>query len=72
MLRIAKLTDYGIVLMAHFARQDLGLLLSTREVAEGTRFSAPTVSKLLKLLARADLLDLVDRRADQLGQQLRR
>jgi len=59
MLRIAKLTDYGIVLMAHFARQDLGLLLSTREVAEGTRFSAPTVSKLLKLLARADLLDSV-------------
>jgi DNA-binding IscR family transcriptional regulator len=40
MLRIAKLTDYGIVLMAHFARQDEGILLSSREVAEATKLSA--------------------------------
>jgi FeS assembly SUF system regulator len=56
MLRIAKLTDYGIILMAHFARQEPGTLLSSREVADATNFTAPTVSKLLKLLTRSDLL----------------
>jgi FeS assembly SUF system regulator len=56
MLRIAKLTDYGIILMAHFARQGDGVLLSSREVTEATRFTNPTVSKLLKLLTRHGLL----------------
>ncbi len=56
MLRIAKLTDYGIVLMAHLARQDAGTLLSSREVAKATNFTAPTVSKLLKLLTQSGLL----------------
>jgi len=56
MLRIAKLTDYGIILMAHLARQGEGALLSTRDLAEGTRIAPPTVSKLLKHLTRSGLL----------------
>ena len=70
MLRIAKLTDYGMMLMAHFARQEAGALLSSREVAEATKFTAPTVSKLLKLLTRSGLLQSV--RGTHGGYQLNR
>ena len=57
MLRISKMTDYGIVLMAHFARQSEGMLLSSKSVAAQTSLTAPTVSKLLKTLTREGLLD---------------
>jgi FeS assembly SUF system regulator len=70
MLRIAKLTDYGIVLMAHFARQEEGALLSSREVAEATNFTPPTVAKLLKLLNKSGLLSSV--RGTHGGYQLSR
>ena len=56
MIRVRKMTDYGIVILAHFARNDLACLHSARSVAEETRVSLPTVSKLLKQLSRAGLL----------------
>ena len=56
MLRISKLTDYGIVLMAHLAREGDGILVSAPDLATATRVAPPTVSKLLKILGRADLL----------------
>lgn len=59
MLRISKLTDYGIVLLAHFASVDLGERDTThtaREMAEATGLSLPVVSKMLKTLSAADLL----------------
>lgn len=56
MLRMTKQADYGIVLMSHMAG-DPGRQLTAGELAEETQLPAPTVSKILKTLARQDLLD---------------
>ena len=55
MLRISKLTDYGTVLLAHLAANQ-ATVCSAAEVADATGIALPTVSKLLKLLARAGLV----------------
>jgi FeS assembly SUF system regulator len=51
-----KLTDYGIVLLTHLARQGDGPLHSARDLAESSHVPAPTVNKLLKKLSQARLL----------------
>ena len=56
MLRVSKLTDYGTVVMGYLASKPTVLHKAT-EVAEKTGIGAPTVSKLLKMLARAGLLE---------------
>ncbi len=55
MLRISRLTDYGTVVLAHLARDDASLV-SAAEVATATGIALPTVSKLLKALAKAELV----------------
>lgn len=55
MLRISKLTDYGTVLLAHLAANQ-SAVCSAAGVASATGIALPTVSKLLKLLARAGLV----------------
>lgn len=55
MLRISKLTDYGTVVLAHLAT-DYGSVVSAADVASATGLGLPTVSKLLKVLARAGLV----------------
>ena len=55
MLRISKLTDYATVILAFLASAP-DRLHAAAEVAEQTRLSLPTVSKLLKLLQRAGLV----------------
>jgi FeS assembly SUF system regulator len=57
MLRISKLTDYGIVLLARFAAAARDAQLSAREMAEATELPLPVVSKMLKELASAGLLE---------------
>lgn len=57
MLRISKLTDYGIVLLAHFAGDEPGATHNAREMAEETALPLPVVSKMLKTLAGAELLE---------------
>jgi len=54
-LRISKLTDYGTVLLAHLAANQTSVCSAT-DVAQATGIAVPTVSKLLKLLARAELV----------------
>lgn len=56
MIRLSKMTDYGIVLMAHLAAREDGQTHNAREVAEETQLSLPVVSKILKSLARKGLL----------------
>lgn len=56
MLRMSKEADYGIVLLAHVARQTGPGLQSARGLAASAGLPAPTVSKILKHLARAGLL----------------
>lgn len=55
MLRISKLTDYGTVVLAHLAG-DPATVRSAADVATATGIGVPTVSKLLKSLARAGLV----------------
>ena len=50
MLRISKLTDYGIVLLACVAREAPGTTLAAREMSESTGLPHPVVSKMLKTL----------------------
>ena len=57
MLRISKLTDYGIVLLSRFAEEAPGTTLNAREMSEATELPMPVVSKMLKTLAAAHLLD---------------
>ncbi len=55
MLRITRLTDYGTVVLAHLANDNSDLSSAT-EVAAATGLGLPTVSKLLKMLAKCDLV----------------
>ncbi len=55
MLRISKMTDYGVLLMAQMARAP-EQVHNAAELAAQLRMTIPTVSKLLKLLARGGLL----------------
>lgn len=56
MLRISRLTDYGIVLLATIAERAPGATCNARELAETTRLPFPMVGKVLKTLAQAELL----------------
>ncbi|TMA32048.1 MAG: SUF system Fe-S cluster assembly regulator [Deltaproteobacteria bacterium] len=51
MIRLGRLTDYGIVLMAHLAGAGAGPH-AARDIAAETQLPLPAVSKLLKALAR--------------------
>lgn len=55
MLRISKLADYGTVIMAYMA-QGSRRTFSAADIAEELHLSPPTVSKILKMLARGGLL----------------
>ncbi len=55
MIRLSKLADYGIVVMTHMARQP-GRQHNAPEVAAQSHIPLPMVSKILKSLARAGLL----------------
>jgi FeS assembly SUF system regulator len=55
-IRITRLTDYGIVLLTHFARHPERLTRNAPEIAAAARLPLPTVSKILKILAREGLL----------------
>jgi FeS assembly SUF system regulator len=56
MIRLSKLTDYGILLMTHMARHPERPLHTARDLAADTQIPLPTVSKLLKLLSGGGLL----------------
>ncbi|HXH54412.1 MAG TPA: SUF system Fe-S cluster assembly regulator [Gammaproteobacteria bacterium] len=58
MVRISKLTDYGVVIMAFMAGEPLRLF-QAKEIAEHTAIAPPTVSKLLKILTKNKLLHSV-------------
>ncbi len=55
MLRVSKLTDYATVVLAEMARAPAHVHTAP-DLAARTRLARPTVSKLLKLLARDGLL----------------
>lgn len=55
MIRLTKLSDYGIVLLTHLALEP-GRMTNAPELAHETSLPQPMVSKILKLLARGGLL----------------
>ena len=55
MIRLSRLADYGIVIVTHLARRS-DRQQNAAEIAAATRIPQPTVSKILKTLARADML----------------
>jgi len=57
MLRITKQTDYAIVLLTHFAVDKARSVHNARDLAQAVNLPLPTTSKILKALARADLLN---------------
>jgi FeS assembly SUF system regulator len=70
MVRLSKLTDYGMVLMSCFARAPAGSLRTARDLAAESRVPLPTVSKILKELLGSGLL--LSRRGIQGGYCLAR
>jgi FeS assembly SUF system regulator len=56
MIRLGKLTDYGLVLMTYMARNHNRSLHTARDLAGESRLALPTVSKLLKELVQGGLL----------------
>ena len=58
MLRVGKLTDYATVMAARMAREP-ERVFAAAELAAGSGVGVPTASKILKLLARAQLLNSV-------------
>jgi FeS assembly SUF system regulator len=56
MIRLGKLTDYGLVLMTRMAQHHERSQHTARDLAMESRLPLPTVSKLLKLLLQGGLL----------------
>ena len=56
MIRLSRLSDYGIVLMAQLAGRAGGAPSNAREVAAEAHLPLPVVSKVLKALAKRGLL----------------
>lgn len=56
MFRMAKLTDYGILLLTQFAAHQDRAAFTARELAVASRLPLPTVGKLLKQLSHGGLL----------------
>jgi FeS assembly SUF system regulator len=56
MLRLSKLTDYGIVMMTALAGEP-ERVFSAAELADAAHVEQPTASKVLKILTKADLVE---------------
>jgi FeS assembly SUF system regulator len=56
--RISRLTDYGTLILVFLAGQEQRLC-SASEIATGTHVAQPTTKKLLKVLAKAGMVDSV-------------
>jgi FeS assembly SUF system regulator len=54
-IRLSRLADYGIVIVTHLARNP-ARFQAAPEIAVATRIPQPVASKVLKMLARAELL----------------
>ena len=66
MLRVTKLTDYATVVLTVLA-SDPDRVLSATELAERAGLETPTVAKVLKPLAQAGLIEVVEAMEGPLG-----
>ena len=58
MLKLSKLTDYATVVLSYMAKNN-ATTHAALEIAEATGIAQPTVSKVLKILAKAGVLNSV-------------
>jgi FeS assembly SUF system regulator len=58
MLRLTRLTDYGILLLTHIAADETQLYASN-DLSNATHIPSPTVSKVLQALLGAGLLESI-------------
>ena len=72
MIKLSRLTDYGVVVLGRLAavRERGAGPTTAAEIAEATLLPAPTVAKILKLLARGDVV--LSHRGHQGGYSLAR
>lgn len=69
MLRLSRLTDYAVVVLSQMAGRS-GEVMTAIDLAEATALPQPTVAKVLKLLARSEVIE--SRRGTQGGYVLDR
>jgi FeS assembly SUF system regulator len=55
MIKISKMADYAVVILSALARQPEEMMSAT-VIADSTKLPEPTVSKILKSLARAEII----------------
>ena len=55
MIKVSKLADYAVVVLASLSQSDAGQMTASG-ISAATGLPEPTVAKVLKLLAKADLL----------------
>lgn len=55
MIKLSKLTDYAVVILAEMAR-DQGTLVTAVSLAARTQLPEPTVAKVLKLLTKGEVI----------------
>ncbi|MES0371890.1 MAG: SUF system Fe-S cluster assembly regulator [Mariprofundaceae bacterium] len=58
MLRLTKITDYGILLLTHMASEQ-DRLFASNDLSVATRIPSPTVSKVLQALLGAGVLESI-------------
>lgn len=59
MIRLSKLTDYAVVILADMACTHDGPCMAASSLSARTSLPEPTVSKILKILSRAGLIQSV-------------
>jgi len=70
MIRVNKITDYGVVILGHVARRPAGWVCTTRELADDAGLPVPTAGKILKILTQGGFL--VSKRGSKGGYRLAR
>jgi FeS assembly SUF system regulator len=55
MIKLSKLTDYAVVALSEMAREK-GAMVTAPDLAVKTGLPEPTISKVLKLLAKAEVI----------------
>ena len=56
MLKLNRLTDYAVVVLSRLSKQ-VDMVQTANEISDGTGLPMPTVSKILKLMAGASLIE---------------
>ena len=56
MIRLSRLTDYAVALLSHMGKEGEVNMWAASDLAEISGLPMPTVAKILKLLAKSDLI----------------